>query len=249
MDQIEHLPASEVSPARSPDQPASNHGRAKTALRSGAMLAAFGLAAGALGLAIRPGDRRAGRPPPNFAPADRTLAWASPAVLAASPQRRFYSGTNLDHAATVEDLRAMAHRRLPDFVLEYLEAGGEDEAALARNIAALAEWRFLHRSLVDVSRRDASTELFDRKMKSRSLSRRRVSTSCSGQTPTCGWQRQRLKWESRLCRAQCLTTRCPGSHFQRGREIKIGGRVVKRIGLQHKQGVDPAGGHVADQLL
>ena len=39
----------------------------------------------------------------------------------------------------------MAHRRLPGFVTEYLEAGGEDEAALARNIAALAEWRFLHR--------------------------------------------------------------------------------------------------------
>jgi (S)-mandelate dehydrogenase len=49
-------------------------------------------------------------------------------------------------------------------VLEYLEAGGEDEATLARNAAAFAEWRFLHRSLVDVSRRDVSTVLFDRKM-------------------------------------------------------------------------------------
>ncbi len=58
----------------------------------------------------------------------------------------------------------MAHRRLPGFVLEYLEAGGEDEATLSRNIAALAEWRFLHRSLVDVSRRDVSTGLFGRKM-------------------------------------------------------------------------------------
>ncbi len=58
----------------------------------------------------------------------------------------------------------MAHRRLPGFALEYLEAGGEDEAALARNIAALAEWRFLHRSLVDVSRRDVSTMLFGQKM-------------------------------------------------------------------------------------
>ncbi|MBV9198651.1 MAG: alpha-hydroxy-acid oxidizing protein [Alphaproteobacteria bacterium] len=85
-------------------------------------------------------------------------------MLGASPQRQFYAGTNLDHAVTVEDLRAMAHRRLPGFVLEYLEAGGEDEATLARNIAALAEWRFLHRSLVDVSRRDVSTVLFGRKL-------------------------------------------------------------------------------------
>jgi isopentenyl diphosphate isomerase/L-lactate dehydrogenase-like FMN-dependent dehydrogenase len=41
-------------------------------------------------------------------------------------------------------------------------AGGEDEAALARNVAALAEWRFLHRSMVDVSHRNASTSLFGR---------------------------------------------------------------------------------------
>src|SRR6266480_815787 len=33
-----------------------------------------------------------------------------------------------------------------------------------RNGAALPEWRFLHRSLVDVSHRDASTVLFGRKM-------------------------------------------------------------------------------------
>jgi (S)-mandelate dehydrogenase len=98
-----------------------------------------------------------------LAPADTTLAWASPAVFAGSPQRRFYRGGNLDRAVTIEDLRAIAHHRLPGFVLEYLEAGSEDEAALARNIAALAEWRFLHRSLVDVARRDVSTVLFGEK--------------------------------------------------------------------------------------
>ena len=58
----------------------------------------------------------------------------------------------------------MAHRRLPRFVLEYLEGGAEGEACLARNLAALAEWRFTHRSLVDVSHRDVSTVLFDRRM-------------------------------------------------------------------------------------
>src|SRR5690242_14692769 len=127
----------------------------------GVALGALGLAASALFLAARRGNHGNGRAAPAFAPADRTLAWASPAVLGASPQRRFYSGSNLDDAVTIEDLRAMAHRRLPGFALEYLEGGGEDEASLARNIAALAEWRFLHRSMVDVSRRDASTTLFD----------------------------------------------------------------------------------------
>jgi (S)-mandelate dehydrogenase len=163
MDQVEQLPG-ETAALTSPNHSASVDGRNRTAWRNGAALAAFGVAAGALALATRPGVRSAGRARPGFAPADRTLAGASPAVLGTSPQRRFYTGSDPDQAVTVEDLRAMAHRRLPGFVLEYLEAGGEDEAALARNIAALAEWRFLHRSLVDVSHRDVSTVLFGRKM-------------------------------------------------------------------------------------
>ena len=101
---------------------------------------------------------------PGGRSADKTLAWNSPAVLGRSPERRFYAGRNLARALTIEDLRAMAHRRLPRFVIEYLEAGGEDEATLARNAAALAEWRLLHRSLVNVARRDVSTSLFGRRM-------------------------------------------------------------------------------------
>jgi (S)-mandelate dehydrogenase len=58
----------------------------------------------------------------------------------------------------------MAHRRLPDFALEYLEGGAEDEATVARNVAAWAEWRLTHRSLVDVARRDVSRILFERPM-------------------------------------------------------------------------------------
>ncbi len=97
-------------------------------------------------------------------PADKTLGASSPAVLGATPRREFYVGSDLARAASVEDLRAMAHRRLPRFALEYLEGGSEDEATLARNIAALAEWRFAHRSLVDVSRRDLTATLFGRQM-------------------------------------------------------------------------------------
>lgn len=164
MDQIEELPTKAQRVAQSARQPAAADKRGKTAWRGGVALAALGLAAGALALTRRQAFDGGGRAPPSFAPADRTLSWASPAVLSGSPQRRFYSGTRLDHAVTVEDLRAMAHRRLPGFVIEYLEAGGEDEAALARNVAALAEWHFLHRSMVDVSRRDVSTTLFGQKM-------------------------------------------------------------------------------------
>lgn len=95
-------------------------------------------------------------------PADKTLAWASPAVVADRPRRRFHDGSDLSRAVTIEDLRRMAQRRLPRFALEYLEGGAEDEATLARNAAALAEWRFLHSSFVDVSRRNLSTRLLGR---------------------------------------------------------------------------------------
>lgn len=115
--------------------------------------AAIGAGAAVLVQSLRP-PRAAPRP------ADRTLAGASPAQLNGTPQRRFYTGSDPAQAATIEDLRAMAHRRLPDFALDYLEGGSEDEAALARNLAAIAEWRFRHRSLVDVSRRKTATRLF-----------------------------------------------------------------------------------------
>src|SRR5579872_519592 len=89
---------------------------------------------------------------------------SSPAVLNGTPQRRLYRGSNVARAITIEDLRAMAHRRLPRFALEYLEGGAEEEAALARNRAAFADWRFTHRSFVDVSHRDLSIDLFGRRM-------------------------------------------------------------------------------------
>ncbi|QGM96772.1 alpha-hydroxy-acid oxidizing protein [Methylocystis parvus] len=81
-----------------------------------------------------------------------------------SPARRFYAGRNLARARTIEDLRAMAHRRLPAFALEYLEGGAEDEATLARNLSAYARYRLLPKALVDVSHRDQSVALFERSM-------------------------------------------------------------------------------------
>lgn len=84
----------------------------------------------------------------------------SPATLLGSPNRDLYRGRTLSRARTIADLRAMAHRRLPAFALEYLEGGAEDEATLARNLSAFAGWRLLPRALVDVSERDLSTTLF-----------------------------------------------------------------------------------------
>jgi (S)-mandelate dehydrogenase len=86
----------------------------------------------------------------------------APAVQRGSPRRRLYSGRNLAKARTIDDLRAMAHRRLPAFATEYLEGGSEEEATLSRNRAALESYRLLPRALINVSHRDQSVTIFDR---------------------------------------------------------------------------------------
>jgi (S)-mandelate dehydrogenase len=48
-------------------------------------------------------------------------------------RRRHYAGRSLGRAITIEDLRRIAHRRLPRSSCEYLEGGAEDEASLKRN--------------------------------------------------------------------------------------------------------------------
>ncbi|TFZ01244.1 alpha-hydroxy acid oxidase [Ramlibacter rhizophilus] len=85
------------------------------------------------------------------------------AQLAGSPRRRYYTGADLRRAVAVEDLRAMAHRRMPRFVLEYLEGGAEEEASLARDRLAFGDWRFMPRQLVDVSARSLACELLGRR--------------------------------------------------------------------------------------
>jgi (S)-mandelate dehydrogenase len=82
--------------------------------------------------------------------------------LEGTPRRGYYVGRNLKRAVAIEDLRAMAHRRMPRFVLEYLEGGAEDEATLLRERRAYADWRFVPRQLVDVSHRNLTAQVLGR---------------------------------------------------------------------------------------
>lgn len=84
------------------------------------------------------------------------------AQLGGTPRRRFYTGGNLDRAVAIADLRARTHKLMPRFVLEYLEAGAEDEATLLREREAFAEWRFMPHTLVDESHRDLRRDIFGR---------------------------------------------------------------------------------------
>ena len=78
-----------------------------------------------------------------------------------APRRRLYRGDDPARAQNIAELRAMAARRLPNFCLEYLEGGADDELALARNRRALDDILLLPRTLVDVSQRDLSVPLFE----------------------------------------------------------------------------------------
>lgn len=66
-------------------------------------------------------------------------------------------------AITIEDLRQMAKRRLPDFLYSPMELGAGDGAGSARNAARLREKLLVPRCLVDLSLATPATELFGRK--------------------------------------------------------------------------------------
>lgn len=79
-----------------------------------------------------------------------------------SLRRRYYRGTNVRRAISIEDLRQMAQRRTPNFAFEYVEGGAENEASLRWNRAALERIRLVPGTLVDTSTRQQRITLFGR---------------------------------------------------------------------------------------
>jgi (S)-mandelate dehydrogenase len=70
---------------------------------------------------------------------------------------------NLDNAINIDDLRKLAKRRLPRIMYDFIEGGVEDELGIARNEAAFDRERLVPHYLVDVSKRDQTVDLFDRR--------------------------------------------------------------------------------------
>lgn len=69
----------------------------------------------------------------------------------------------LSGAATIEDVRRIARRRLPRGVFDYIDGGAEDERSLRNNVAAFERLEFDPSVLCDVSSLDTSTTLFGRR--------------------------------------------------------------------------------------
>ena len=73
--------------------------------------------------------------------------------------RSRYRGRDFRRALTIEDLRLVAQRRLPNFSFEYVEGGAEDEVALRRNRDVFERIAWLPRTLAGVGTPDLWTEV------------------------------------------------------------------------------------------
>jgi (S)-mandelate dehydrogenase len=62
----------------------------------------------------------------------------------------------------IADLRAVARRRVPHFVFEYVEGGAEDESSLRCNRTSFEALRLVPQTLVDTSSRHLRTEILGR---------------------------------------------------------------------------------------
>jgi (S)-mandelate dehydrogenase len=66
-------------------------------------------------------------------------------------------------AHNIAQLRALARKRLPRAIFEFIERGTEDDLLIERNVTALQQLHLVPRTLRDVSNRDPSIELFGRR--------------------------------------------------------------------------------------
>jgi len=74
-------------------------------------------------------------------------------------RRAHYAGRDFRRAITIEDLRRIARRKLPNFSFEYVEGGAEDELSLKRNRDVFERIAWLPRTLAGVGTPDLATEI------------------------------------------------------------------------------------------
>ena len=70
----------------------------------------------------------------------------------------------LQRAASIEDLRRLARRRLPGGVFDYIDGGAEDEVAMDRNTRAFRELEFVPRVLRDMGKVDTTGTILGREV-------------------------------------------------------------------------------------
>ena len=79
------------------------------------------------------------------------------------------AASKMTKAASVSDYRALARRRLPHFLFEYLDGGSYDEVTLRRNVEDLQAVALRQRVLRDVSSIDLAVDLFGQRWKTETV--------------------------------------------------------------------------------
>ena len=74
--------------------------------------------------------------------------------------RQLYGGSDYRRALNIEELRAIARRRLPHFAFEYVDGGAEDEVTMRWNRAVFDTMRLVPATLVDTTGRHQGISLF-----------------------------------------------------------------------------------------
>jgi (S)-mandelate dehydrogenase len=70
----------------------------------------------------------------------------------------------LKDAITIDDLKALAHRRLPRVVWDYLEGGAEEERTMRANRLAFDRYAFVPRAATGEGKQDLGIELYGHKL-------------------------------------------------------------------------------------
>jgi L-lactate dehydrogenase (cytochrome) len=70
----------------------------------------------------------------------------------------------LNRSASIADLRAVARRRLPRGVFDYIDGGAEDERTMRENVQAFARYRFEPTVLRGIEQVDTATTLFGQRL-------------------------------------------------------------------------------------
>lgn len=81
-------------------------------------------------------------------------------------KRTLYTGNDFRRALSIEELRGIGRRRVPNFAFEYVEGGSEDETTLKWNRSIFDSIRLAPTTLIDTSARNQRISLFGQEMQS-----------------------------------------------------------------------------------
>ena len=130
---------------------------------------------------------------------------------------------NIDDCVNLDDLRALAKKRVPRLIYDFIEGGVDDEDGLDRNEDAFRKRALAPRYMVDISTLDQSTTIFGK-----------TYSSAFGIAPTGGIGNYRRGGDLMLARAARWRRLMAGSAIDRADENCCGPPLWMRRGPRRR---------------